>query len=68
MYGDAFMSTYLDAAGRDRAAFEQLVMRYRLRWALLATQSAAARMVDTLPKWRRVYSDDVAVVFVHEEP
>ena len=68
MYGDVFMSTYLDAARPERATFERVVKRYRVRWALLATPSAVAQMVATLPGWRRIYRDDVAAVFVREEP
>jgi hypothetical protein len=68
MYGDAFMSAYIDATRPDSAAFERLVGKYRIRWALLATQSAVAQMVATLPEWRRIHTDDVAIVFVHDAP
>ena len=68
MYGDPFMSAYLNAVRPDRDAFERLVVKYQIRWALLATKSAAARMVETLPGWRRIHADEVAVVFVRDGP
>jgi len=68
MYGDDFVSAYLGAARPDRAAFERLVKEYRIRWALLATRSAAAEMISALPGWRRVRTDDVAVVLVRDGP
>jgi hypothetical protein len=68
MYGDTFMFAYLDALKPDRDAFERLVAQYRIRWALLATHSAVAQMVATLPGWRRIHADDVAVVFVRDGP
>ena len=68
MYGDAFMSTYLDAIGQDRTAFDRLLRQYRIRWALLATRSAGARMIAMLPGWRLIHRDEAAAVFVYDGP
>ena len=68
MYGDAFMFSYLDASRPDRDAFERLAHQYRIRWALLATGGPMAHMVAGLPGWRRIHRDDVAAVFVNDEP
>ncbi|MBS6361062.1 hypothetical protein [Burkholderia sp.] len=68
MYGDAFMFAYIDALKPDRAVFDRLVAQYRIRWALLATGSAVAQMVATLPGWRRIHTDNIATVFVRDGP
>jgi hypothetical protein len=68
MYGDAFMAAYMAPFDPDRAAFERLVRRYGLRWALIAADSAPMLyLLDTLPGWRRLYGDRVAVVYVRED-
>ena len=68
MYGDAFMFAYIDALKPDRAVLDRLVAQYRIRWALLATGSAVAQMVATLPGWRRIHTDNIATVFVRDGP
>ncbi|PCE31981.1 hypothetical protein BZL54_12835 [Burkholderia ubonensis subsp. mesacidophila] len=68
MYGDAFMSAYFDALKPDRAAIERLVERYRIRWALLAAHGTLAEAMATLPGWRRIHADNVAVAFVRDGP
>lgn len=67
MYGDAFMADYMATFVPDRAAFERLARRYDLRWALIAADSGPMLyLLDTLPQWRRLYGDGVAVVYVRE--
>ncbi|WP_157653033.1 hypothetical protein [Burkholderia ubonensis] len=64
MYGDPYMFEYLKAMRPDRATLEALLKRYQIRWALLATDSAAAELIATLPNWRRIHVDAVAVTLV----
>lgn len=67
MYGSAFMQSYLAPFQPDRPAFEHAVQRYGVRWALIATESKPMLyLLDTLPGWRRLYGDGVAVVYVRE--
>ncbi|MPW17853.1 hypothetical protein GCT13_13120 [Paraburkholderia sp. CNPSo 3157] len=66
MYGDDFVSAYLAASAPDRNAFERLVTKYQVRWAILHADSAVAVMMDTLPDWQRIYADDQAVVYVRK--
>ncbi|WP_332451584.1 TolC family protein [Burkholderia ubonensis] len=67
MYGDPYMFAYLKAMRPDRATLEALLKRYQIRWALLATDSAAAELIATLPNWRRIHVDAVAVTLVRND-
>lgn len=67
MYGSAFVQRYLAPFGPDRTAFEQAVQRYDVRWALIATDSKPMLyLLDTLPGWRRLYGDSIAIVYVRD--
>lgn len=67
MYGSDFVLAYLAAFQPDRAAFEQATDRYGVRWALIAADSQPMLyLLDTLPHWRRLYADRVAVVYVRQ--
>jgi hypothetical protein len=63
LYGDAFLSTYIDAMQGSRNAFDALVARYRVRWLLLDPHSAALPLVYPSAQWQRLYSDATAVVY-----
>ncbi|MFP3563258.1 hypothetical protein [Paraburkholderia sp. SIMBA_030] len=66
MYGDHFLADYVTAFSPNRAAFEQIVEKYRIRWALLSAHSPALIMIDALPQWRRLYADSTAAVYVRD--
>jgi hypothetical protein len=63
MYGNAFLARDLAAERGDRAALLHLLARYRIAWALVQRHSAEAEALRELPGWRRVYADDIAVVY-----
>ena len=65
MFGNAFLAQYLGAANGDANHLSALLNRWRVRWALLAPSQAAARSLDDMAGWRRVYADAHAVVFAH---
>jgi hypothetical protein len=68
MYGSAFVQAFQATFKPDRTAFEQAVQRYDVRWALIATDSAAMLyMLDTLPGWHRHYADNTAVVYLRND-
>jgi hypothetical protein len=67
-YGDDYISAYLAAVAPNQAEFARIVEKYRIRWALLAAGSPAAKMISALPDWRRLYVDGVAAVYVREAP
>jgi hypothetical protein len=41
-----------------------LLDKYRIRFCLISKNSPMARVIPYLPGWRKVYSDDIAAVFV----
>ncbi|WP_157643174.1 hypothetical protein [Burkholderia ubonensis] len=50
----------------DLTTLETFLKRYQIRWALLATDSAATAMVAALLGWRRIHADAVAVALVRD--
>jgi hypothetical protein len=68
MYGDEFMKTYVEALElRTSDALPKLLDRYHVRWTLLPPGMPAVALLDHLPGWRRLYSDDIAVVHVRSD-
>jgi hypothetical protein len=57
MYGDGFLRRYADVA-----ALPDILDQYRIVWTLLERHDPRAALLDRLPGWQRVYSDDIAVV------
>ena len=63
LYGGHFISRYnRDLALADLADFLKLLDEYKLGATLLVPDTPAVALLDRLPDWQRVYSDDVAVV------
>jgi hypothetical protein len=63
LYGGQFIVRYNRAlALADLADFLKLLDDYKLDATLLAPDTPAVALLDRLPDWQRVYSDDVAVV------
>jgi len=64
LYGNAFLDQYLAAEGGGEQALATLLDAYGITWTLLAPQQPAVSRLDTLPGWRRVYADAIAVIHV----
>jgi hypothetical protein len=65
MYGDAFMKEYLGVYRRPHTGdLVRLLDKYKVNWTLLETKAPAVAVLDQLPGWRRLHSDDTAVVHV----
>ena len=62
MYGERFLSRYLDAVGGGETELAALLRQYAITWTLLDPRSPALRTLDHLPGWRRVYADADAVI------
>lgn len=63
LYGGPFIDRYNRAIALvDLADFLKLLDEYNIGATLLAPQTPATAMLDRLPQWQRIYSDDVAVV------
>ena len=68
LYGDAFISRYVDALLGVSDQLPVLLNEYGITWTLLDPNTPSARLLDYLPGWRRLYADDVAVVHVRVGP
>jgi len=64
LYGNAFLDDYLAAERGDGSALTALLARYGITWTLLAPEQGAVSRLDSLPGWRRVYTNDEAVIHV----
>lgn len=63
LYGGPFIDRYNRAIALvDLADLLKLLDEYNIGATLLAPRTPATAMLDRLPQWQRVYSDDVAVV------
>jgi hypothetical protein len=63
LFGGALINRYNRALALvDLGDFLKLLDEYKIGATLLAPQTPAVAMLDRLPEWQRVYSDDVAVV------
>ncbi len=68
MYGDDFLSRYLNAESGHQPALADLLDRYHIAWTLLPPDSVAAQELDRDPGWKRVYADKIAVIHRREPP
>jgi hypothetical protein len=63
LYGGPFIGRYnRDVSLADLRDFLELLDQYKFGATLLAPETPAVALLDRLPDWQRVYSDDVAVV------
>lgn len=68
LYGEQFVLDYFDAVeGKNVDTLLRLLETYRIDATLLNTTVPAARIMDHLPGWKRLYADDVAVVHVRDD-
>lgn len=64
MYGEKFVTRTLETVWLSKPGFEELLEKYHIQSTLLPADAAAARLLDRLPGWKRLYADDIAVVHV----
>ena len=63
LYGGEFIARYnRDVSLADLRDFLKLLDQYKFGATLLEPDTPAVALLDRLPDWQRVYSDDVAVV------
>jgi uncharacterized membrane protein YeaQ/YmgE (transglycosylase-associated protein family) len=63
LYGGAYMLRHHRALSLENLPdFLRLLDEYRIGATLLAPSTPAVALLDRLPEWKRVYSDDIAVV------
>jgi hypothetical protein len=61
MYGNKFMLRYLDVS-----ELTSLLTQYHIGWTIFYPNNPRTTIMDNLPGWSRLYSDDIAVVHVHQ--
>jgi hypothetical protein len=67
VYGDALLKRMANGLGLNQPAeLQRLIDDYRIGWTLLEPGMPALALLDTLPGWKRVYADSVAVVHMRE--
>jgi hypothetical protein len=67
LYGDAFITRYMQTLTLTSDGLPQLLAEYHIAWTLLAPKSPANLVLAHLPGWHRLYADDIAVVYAREE-
>jgi hypothetical protein len=63
MYGDDFLRRFT-----DNGELPHLLAQYPITWTLLRPKDPHVIVLDHLPGWHRLYTDDNAVVHVRERP
>lgn len=67
LYGDKFVAEYLNATRvSDLEQLPALLDKYRIGWTLLYPKTAAVALMDRQPGWRRLHTDDLAIVHIRE--
>jgi hypothetical protein len=67
LYGEQFVMDYFDAVeGRNLETLLRFLQDYRIDATLLNATSPAAKMLDHMAGWTRLYTDEIAVVHVRE--
>jgi hypothetical protein len=66
-YGDEFIARYVRAITAGSDELPGLLDEYHISWTLLSPKIPANSVLARLSGWRRLYADDVAVVYVREQ-
>jgi hypothetical protein len=65
MYKDDFLRRYLEALRLNTSdGLERILHDYNIEWTILTPNAAAVALLDHLPNWRRLYTDEVAVIHI----
>ena len=67
MYGDELVVGYKRITDGDAARLATAVDRWNIRWAILPNRYVKLiSLLDRSPDWRRLYKDDVGVIYVRQ--
>jgi hypothetical protein len=68
MYGDAFVADHHQIMYASQSAMDAAIARYHLRWAILQPDLPITGALDRTAGWKRLYTDEHAVVLVNTGP
>lgn len=67
LYGEKFMVEHNAASALAKPLrFFELLDEYKIDATILRRQTAGSKLLDRLPEWEQVYSDEVAVVHIRK--
>ena len=66
LYGDIFLQNYADITAPDKDALAATLAFYHVRWTIFRRDAPVVRLLDDTPGWHRFYTDQLAVVHVHD--
>jgi hypothetical protein len=66
LYGDSFLENYARITSPDRDALATVLNTRHIGWTIFPRNMPAAELMDTMPGWRRLYSDKLAAVHVRD--
>ena len=66
VFGDAFLARYRAIIGDGDEALLKALAEYRIEWAIIDPDMPTTKVLDHLPGWQRIYTDDTAIVFRRE--
>lgn len=67
LYGEDFMVEHNAASALAKPMrFFELLDQYKIDATILRRQTAGSKLLDRMPEWQQVYSDDVAVVHIRK--
>ena len=67
LYGDAFITQYMQALTLTSDGLPRLLAEYHIAWTLLAPKTPANSVLAHLLGWHRLYADDIAVIYACDE-
>jgi hypothetical protein len=67
LYGDVFIRRFVEATQVSSDQLPQLLSEFGITWTLFSARRPAVVLLDRLPGWRRLYTDDIAVVHVRDD-
>jgi hypothetical protein len=66
LYGDTFLQNYARITSPDKNALAAALAFHHIRWTIFPREAPVVKLLDATPGWRRLYSDKLAVVHVHD--
>lgn len=66
LYGDIFLNNYAAITSPDKDVLIGNLAYYHVRWTIFSAHAPIVKILDATPGWHRLYSDEIAVVHVHD--